>query len=68
MSTSTASMFAHARHSTWLVPSPLNNERGSNQMAFDLSQYIPFNAFVFVWILGMLAFVAFSERNNKKGQ
>jgi hypothetical protein len=37
-------------------------------MAFDLSQYIPFNAFVFVWILGMLAFVAFSERNNKKGQ
>lgn len=34
-------------------------------MAFDLSQYLPFNAFVFLWILGMLAGVSLFNRNDK---
>jgi len=34
-------------------------------MAFDLSQYIPFNAFAMIWILCMLAGVAFGVRNDK---
>jgi hypothetical protein len=34
-------------------------------MAFDLSQYIPFNAFAMIWVLAMLAGVAFAGRNNK---
>ena len=37
-------------------------------MAFDLSQYIPFNAFAFLWILGMLAGVSFFNRNDNKGE
>ena len=36
-------------------------------MAFDLSQYIPFNAFAFIWVLSMLAGVAFIKRNDKEG-
>jgi len=37
-------------------------------MAFDLSQYIPFNAFAFIWIACMLAGLAFASRNDKGGQ
>jgi len=36
-------------------------------MPFDLSQYLPFNAFVFLWILGMLAGVSLFNRNDKEG-
>jgi hypothetical protein len=37
-------------------------------MAFDLSQYIPFNAFAFIWIACMLAGFAFASRNDNKGE
>ena len=37
-------------------------------MAFDLSQYIPFNAFAFIWIVSMLAGFAYACRNNKEGK
>jgi hypothetical protein len=37
-------------------------------MAFDLSQYLPFNAFVFLWILGMLAGATLFNRNDKEGK
>jgi hypothetical protein len=36
-------------------------------MAFDLSQYIPFNVFAFIWVSSMLAGIAFIDHNNKKG-
>jgi len=34
-------------------------------MAFDLSQYIPFNVFAMIWVLSMLAGVAFIKRSDK---
>ena len=34
-------------------------------MSFDLSQYIPFNVFAMIWVLCMLAGVAFINGNNK---
>jgi hypothetical protein len=37
-------------------------------MAFDLSQYIPFNVFAMIWVVCMLAGVAFAGRNNKGGK
>lgn len=37
-------------------------------MAFDLSQYIPFNVFAFIWIACMLAGFAFACRNDNKGE
>ena len=37
-------------------------------MAFDLSQYIPFNAFAFLWIASVLAGFAFACRNDKEGK
>lgn len=37
-------------------------------MAFDLSQYIPFNAFAFIWIVAMLAGIAFAGRNDREGK
>jgi hypothetical protein len=37
-------------------------------MAFDLSQYIPFNAFAFIWIASMLAGLAYASRNDNKGE
>lgn len=37
-------------------------------MTFDLSQYIPFNAFVFLWILGMLASVSLFTSNDIEGE
>ena len=37
-------------------------------MAFDLSHYLPFNAFMFLWILGMLAGVSLFNRNDKEGK
>jgi hypothetical protein len=37
-------------------------------MPFDLSQYIPFNVFVFLWILGMLAGATLFNRNDNKGE
>ena len=36
-------------------------------MTFDLSQYLSFNAFAFLWIASMLAAVAFFGRNDNKG-
>ena len=44
----------------------ISNERGTNQMLFDLSQYLSFNAFAFLWIVSMLAAVAFFGRNDNK--
>lgn len=37
-------------------------------MAFDLSQYIPLNVFAFLWIVSMLAAVAFFGRDDNKGK
>jgi hypothetical protein len=37
-------------------------------MAFDLSQYLPFNAFVFLWILAMLAGVSVFNRTDTEGK
>jgi hypothetical protein len=37
-------------------------------MLFDLSQYLSFNAFFFLWVLCMLAGVAFANRNDNKGK
>lgn len=37
-------------------------------MAFDLSQYIPFNVFTFLWIACALAGFAFASRNDNKGE
>jgi len=37
-------------------------------MAFDLSQYIPFNVFVMIWVFCMLAGFAFASRNDKEGK
>lgn len=38
-------------------------------MAFDLSQYIPFNAFAFIWLVSMLAGLSYACRNdNKEGK
>lgn len=34
-------------------------------MAFDLSQYIPFNTFAFLWIACTLAGFTFAIRNDK---
>ena len=40
--------------------------KGTGQMAFDLSHYIPFNMFVLLWILGMLAGATLFNRNDKE--
>ena len=45
-----------------------NNKRETNQMTFDLSQYLPFNAFVAIGIIWMLAFVAMTSGNNSEGE
>lgn len=37
-------------------------------MAFDLSQYIPFNAFVMIAIIWALAFTAMTSGNNSEGE
>jgi len=37
-------------------------------MSFDLSQYIPFNAFAMIWVMCMLAGVTFASRNDKEGE
>lgn len=37
-------------------------------MLFDLSQYIPFNVFFFLWVLCMLAGVTFINRNDREGK
>jgi hypothetical protein len=37
-------------------------------MAFDLSQYIPFNVFALIWIVCMLAGLSYACRNDKKGK
>lgn len=37
-------------------------------MLFDLSQYVPFNAFVFLWLLGMLAYGSTFNHNDKEGK
>lgn len=37
-------------------------------MAFDLSQYLPFNAFVMIAIIWMLAFVAMTSGSNSEGE
>jgi hypothetical protein len=37
-------------------------------MAFDLSQYIPFNVFAMIWVACMLAGLAFASRNDNKGK
>lgn len=34
-------------------------------MAFDLSQYIPFNAFAAIWLVSMLAGFCYACRNDK---
>jgi hypothetical protein len=35
-------------------------------MTFDLSQYLSFNAFALIWIVSMLAGLAFASRNDHK--
>jgi hypothetical protein len=42
--------------------------KGTGQMAFDLSHYIPFNMFVLLWILGMLAGATLFNRNDREGK
>ena len=37
-------------------------------MAFDLSQYIPFNVFAMIWVACMLAGLSYACRNDKKGK
>lgn len=37
-------------------------------MLFDLSQYIPFNAFVMIAIIWVLAFTAMTSGNDSEGQ
>jgi len=37
-------------------------------MAFDLSQYIPFNAFVAIGIIWMLAFIGMTSGDNSEGE
>ena len=37
-------------------------------MPFDLSQYIPFNAFAMIWIACMLAGLSYACRNDKEGK
>jgi hypothetical protein len=37
-------------------------------MAFDLSQYIPFNAFVAIGIIWMLAFIGMTSGSNSEGE
>lgn len=37
-------------------------------MLFDLSQYIPFNAFAAIWLLCVLAGFAFACRKDNKGE
>lgn len=37
-------------------------------MAFDLSQYIPFNAFATIWLVSMLAGFCYACRNDNKGE
>jgi len=34
-------------------------------MTFDLSQYIPFNVFAFIWVACMLAGITFASINEK---
>jgi hypothetical protein len=46
----------------------INNKRGTNQMLFDLSPYLPLPAFIILWAIGMLALVAFFDRNDKEGK
>lgn len=37
-------------------------------MLFDLSQYVPFNAFAFIWLVSMLAGLSYACRNDNKGK
>jgi hypothetical protein len=37
-------------------------------MAFDLSHYLPFNAFVAIGIIWMLAFIGMTSGNNSEGE
>jgi hypothetical protein len=37
-------------------------------MALDLSQYVPFNAFAFIWLVSMLAGLSYACRNDKEGK
>ena len=37
-------------------------------MLFDLSQYIPFNVFALIWVLCMLAGVAYAGCKDKGGK
>ena len=34
-------------------------------MAFDSSQYVPFNAIAFIWLVSMLAGLSYACRNDK---
>jgi hypothetical protein len=45
----------------------INSKEGMT-MAFDLSQYIPLNVFVMIWVFCMLAGLAFASRNDKEGK
>jgi hypothetical protein len=45
----------------------INSKEGMT-MAFDLSQYIPFNVFAMIWVVCMLAGLAFASRNDKEGK
>jgi hypothetical protein len=37
-------------------------------MLFDLSPYLPLPAFIILWAIGMLALVAYFDRNDKEGE
>ena len=37
-------------------------------MLFDLSPYLPLPAFIILWAIGMLALIAFFDRNDTEGK
>jgi hypothetical protein len=43
-------------------------KEGVNQMLFDLSPYLPLPAFIILWAIGMLALIAFFDRNDTEGK
>jgi hypothetical protein len=43
-------------------------KEGVPKMLFDLSPYLPLPAFIILWAIGMLALVAYFDRNDKEGK
>jgi hypothetical protein len=51
----------------WSYSLFINSKEGMT-MDFDLSQYIPFNAFVAIGIIWMLAFIGMTSGSNSEGE